>query len=362
VTQVYRKTEINTRLTAGPCKQQELTADNVSPDQRAARGAIMRMRLFPDLDVALKKAMGYGPHVDMVQHFCYWFHPRHPKMQNRWTLYKTYAEWRDECGLARKQVDKGREKLRDLGLVTEKKGPRARIFYRVDWVALAQILSLSPVGEQTDELDDWFDDDDDEFSLSPVGEQGQFVPQGEQASLSPVGEHTNSGEYAGEYETGDSLLQSGSDGAFAPPSPQEKNGKTPDQRSYRQEEETRTRPLDAVDAIEIEQLVLEPDEETRTAAALEAFYRDTEDLAFVVGAVRADLGLWYADPAELEEEVRGCIETRDKRAKRSGRWGVRHERSSAEYVSKHTARQDRPEPGPATRPLHRHRGAGRKHP
>src|SRR5918992_1012872 len=120
--------------------------------QRAARDAIMQIRLFPDLTVALRGALGYGPHVDVLQHFSYWMHPRHPKMQNRWTLYKTYAEWREECGLARKQIDKGRTKLRELGLVTEKKGPHGRLHYRVDWVALAEVLSLSPVEEQTDEL------------------------------------------------------------------------------------------------------------------------------------------------------------------------------------------------------------------
>jgi hypothetical protein len=124
----------------------------------------------------------------MLQHFCYWMHPRHPKMQNRWTLYKTYAEWREECGLARKQIDKGRTKLRELGLVTEKKGPHGRLHYRVDWEALAEVLSLSPTGEQTDELNDWFDDFDlidDEDSLSPIGEQG---------SLSPIGGQPNTGE------------------------------------------------------------------------------------------------------------------------------------------------------------------------
>jgi hypothetical protein len=191
--------------------------------QRAARDAIMQIRLFPDLTVALRGALGYGPHVDMLQHFCYWMHPRHPKMQNRWTLYKTYEEWREECGLARKQIDKGRTKLRELGLVTEKKGPHGRLHYRVDWVALAEVLSLSPVGEQPDELNDWFDDFDlidDEDSLSPVGEQGQFVPQGEQGSLSPIGGQPNTGEHADDYLSEKSTLQVvGAEPAKAEPAP-----------------------------------------------------------------------------------------------------------------------------------------------
>jgi len=192
--------------------------------QQAARDAIMEMPLFPDLTVQLRDALEYGPHCDMLQHFVYWFHPRHPKMQKRWTMYKTYTEWREECGLARKQVDKGRARLRELGLVTEKKGPHGRVHYQVDWVALAEDLSLSPCGEQTDEFDEWFDDDLDENSLSPYGEQGQFVPQGEQSSLSPYGEQANTGDYAEDYVTGNSTLQvatkinkNGKTNEFSPP-------------------------------------------------------------------------------------------------------------------------------------------------
>src|SRR5918997_4414224 len=119
--------------------------------QRAARDAIMQIRLFPDLTVALRGALGYGPHVDMLQHFCYWMHPRHPKMQSRWTMYKTYEEWREECSLSDRQVRKGRKVLRELGLVTEKKSNYGRIDYRVDWVALAEVLSLDTNTVQTDE-------------------------------------------------------------------------------------------------------------------------------------------------------------------------------------------------------------------
>ena len=197
--------------------------------QQAARDAIMEIPLFPDLTVQLRDALEYGPHCDMVQHFVYWFHPRHPKMQDRWWMYKTYTEWREECGLARKQVDKGRARLRELGLVNEKKGPHGRVHYQVDWVALAEDLSLSPYGEQTDEFDEWFDDDLDENSLSPYGEQGQFVPQGEQSSLSPYGEQANTGDHSGDYLTGYPTLQvatkmnkNGKTNEFSPPPVEEK--------------------------------------------------------------------------------------------------------------------------------------------
>jgi hypothetical protein len=177
-------------------------------EQRAARDAVMRIRLFPDLEVMLRKAIGFGPHAAMLQHFCYWFHPRKPKMQNRWTLYKTYAEWRDECGLSQRQVNKGRAKLRELDVVSEKKGPRGRIFYRVDWVRLAQLLSLDTVGVQTEDLEE-------EFSLDTVGVQTELVHQGVQASLDTVGVQANSEEYAEEYLTENSLLQSAAQQSFA---------------------------------------------------------------------------------------------------------------------------------------------------
>jgi hypothetical protein len=228
--------------------------------QRASRDAIMKIRLFPDLTVALRGALGYGPHVDMLQHFCYWMHPRHPKMQNRWTLYKTYAEWREECGLARKQIDKGRTKLRELGLVTEKKGPHGRLHYRVDWVALAEVLSLSSVGEQTDELNDWFDDFDlidDEDSLSPVGEQG---------SLSPIGGQPNTGEYADDYLSENSTLQVAAEPAFAEPAApqidkeinQDKEGSAPLGDDQRHSENGHTPSETTAVKDEVEQVVAPP--------------------------------------------------------------------------------------------------------
>src|SRR5215212_8193541 len=142
--------------------------------QRAARDAIMEISLFPDLTVALRGALGYGPHVDMLQHFCYWMHPRHPKMQSRWTMYKTYAEWREECSLSDRQVRKGRKVLRELGLVTEKKINYGRVDFRVDWVALAKALSLDTNTVQTEEDLDDFDPFYDDDSSTAITLQWQF--------------------------------------------------------------------------------------------------------------------------------------------------------------------------------------------
>jgi hypothetical protein len=191
--------------------------------QRAARDAIMEISLFPDLTVALRGALGYGPHVDMLQHFCYWMHPRHPKMQSRWTMYKTYAEWREECSLTDRQVRKGRKVLRELGLVTEKKSNYGRIDYRVDWVALAEVLSLDTNTVQTDEDLDDFDPFYEDASLDAITVQGQFGRYSDESSLDATIVQANAGEYAGEYVQKNSPLQGAPEPALAEPGATEIN-------------------------------------------------------------------------------------------------------------------------------------------
>lgn len=193
--------------------------------QQAARDAIMEIPLFPDLTVALRGALGYGPHVDMLQHFCYWMHPRHPKMQSRWTMYKTYAEWREECSLTDRQVRKGRKVLRELGLVTEKKSNYGRIDYRVNWVALAEALSLDTNTVQTDEDLDDFDLFGDDDSLDGSTVQGQFGRYSDESSLDAITVQANAGEHAGDYLQKTTLLQRAPEPAFAEPGAADRNGK-----------------------------------------------------------------------------------------------------------------------------------------
>jgi hypothetical protein len=138
--------------------------DNPNPEvdfeaQRAARNAVMQIGQFPDFPVAMRRATGYGPWVDMMQHFHHWFHPRHKTMQDRWTMWKTYQQWWDECGLYERQVRKGVKRLKALGLIEVWYGPRKRPHYRVDWVRLAEVLSITSVNcGDGDEQDDGFTD------------------------------------------------------------------------------------------------------------------------------------------------------------------------------------------------------------
>ncbi len=208
--------------------EQVKPAPDPQPDyeaQQAARDAVMEIPLFPDLPVALKNALGYGPHVDMLQHFVYWFHPSKPKMQRRWTLYKTYKEWHSECGLSDRQVKKGRKILRDLGLAAEKKGPHGRVHYRVDWVALAKALGLDAITDQSDDIDEWFDDEIDEISLDGTTDQGQIGRHGDQGSLDGITDRPNTGDYAGDYFQENPTLQVAAEPAFAEPAAHEINGK-----------------------------------------------------------------------------------------------------------------------------------------
>jgi hypothetical protein len=191
--------------------------------QRVARDAIMQIRLFPDLIVALRSALGYGPHVDMLQHFCYWMHPRHPKMQSRWTMYKTYAEWRKECSLSDRQVRKGRKVLGKRGLVTEKNSNYGRIDYRVDWVALAKALSLDTNTVQTEKDVDDFDLFDDDPSLDANSVEGQFGRYSGESNLDANSVQANTGEHSGEHVQENSPLQGAPEPALAEPGATEKN-------------------------------------------------------------------------------------------------------------------------------------------
>ena len=103
-----------------------------------ARDAVLRMKTFPDLQVRLTRLLGPGPERDMLHQMCYWF--SRPGMANRWTMYKTFDEWRDERGLNRKQVNKARKRLAPTRIITEKKGPYKRVHYSIDWVRLQRVL------------------------------------------------------------------------------------------------------------------------------------------------------------------------------------------------------------------------------
>jgi hypothetical protein len=108
--------------------------------QRAARDAIMQIPAFPELLTRLTRVFGPGAERDMIHQLIYWFSK--PKMQNRWWAYKTADEWRAERGLNRKQVNKGRARLKPFGVLEEKYGNYKRLHYRIDWIRLAELLSL----------------------------------------------------------------------------------------------------------------------------------------------------------------------------------------------------------------------------
>jgi hypothetical protein len=131
------------------------TADDAEA-QRAARDAIMAIPVFPELERRLISVLGPTSEALMIHQLVYWF--SRPKMQNRWSAYKTYKEWKDERGLNRRQVDKGRKRLKANKLVEEKYGNYKRIVYQIDWVRLAGLL-LIPVKEgQSYDLDDFEDE------------------------------------------------------------------------------------------------------------------------------------------------------------------------------------------------------------
>jgi hypothetical protein len=153
------------------------TAANVEA-QRVARDAIMEIPPFPELERRLIGVLGPTSEAIMIHQLVYWFSK--PKMQPRWSAYKTYKEWKDERGLNRKQVDKGRKRLKARKLVETKYGNYKRIEYQVDWVKLAELLLIPFKGSQSYDVDDLKDDDFgfsfDEPLYPPRGVNRQLIP------------------------------------------------------------------------------------------------------------------------------------------------------------------------------------------
>lgn len=153
----------------------QINGSNEHPDpepdyeaQRAARDAIMGIPAFPELMTRLTQVLGPTVERDIVHQLVYWFSK--PKMQHRWWAYLTRENWRDQRGLNRKQVDKGRRRLKahPSGMVEEKMGPYKRVHYRVDWVALADVLRTPLKGVPMEDDFDFFEDFEEEVLRPPL--------------------------------------------------------------------------------------------------------------------------------------------------------------------------------------------------
>ena len=222
----------------------DITGDGeqVSRELLFARKYVQDIDLFPELQVRLTRIFGPGVERDMLHQLVYWF--RKPKMQNRWTAYKTFDEWREERGLNRKQVEKGRKALRADGIVQEKKGPYKRVHYRVDWIRLQRMLETGQRWPKDD-----FDLPQDDTTIDPPrGNTHRLTPLGDTGVIDPprgsghdcpplrgtdaidplkghgptqeTTQESISGENAREYFSREFALQAASDtknGADAPP-------------------------------------------------------------------------------------------------------------------------------------------------
>jgi hypothetical protein len=244
--------------------------------QRDARDAIMQIPAFPELQTRLTRVFGPGAERDMIHQLVYWFSK--PKMQNRWWAYKTLDEWRDERGLNRKQVDKARRRLKPFGVVEEKKGNYKRIHYCIDWVRLAELLSIPLKGGQSYDWDNLEDEDFFDEPLIPLkgGQSQNDTPKGGSIENDPPqmegtpdtyaenpsngGGQTNARENAGEYLQDNSLLQRAAEPALAEPAapeinrneePQEGNASSPDaDKRHSQERDPRSETTAARDRVD----------------------------------------------------------------------------------------------------------------
>ncbi len=251
----------------------DITGDGeqVSREELFARQSIQELRPFPELEIRLIKLFGPGGEMVMLHQLIYWFGK--PKMQNRWTLYKTFEEWREERGLNRKQVDRARKRLAPTGIVEEKYGPYKRVHYRLNWARLREVLdggrlyplkggqsmTVPPLGEsvesvpplggsvatvppQTDAAAHSHAGETPEEggSVATVPPQTDAAPPGNRENPPNRGGQSNTGTYAGEYlkNPGSSLLseetlfQSGDDAFSSRPSPPRNKEFLPTRQTY----------------------------------------------------------------------------------------------------------------------------------
>jgi hypothetical protein len=156
----------------------DITGDGeqVSRELLFARKYVQDIDLFPELQVRLTRIFGPGVERDMLHQLVYWF--RKPKMQNRWTAYKTFDEWREERGLNRKQVDKGRKALKADGVVQEAYGPYKKVHYRVNWIRLQRMLETGQRWPKDEVVEDDFDLSQDDNTIAP--------PRGDTHRVTPL--------------------------------------------------------------------------------------------------------------------------------------------------------------------------------
>jgi hypothetical protein len=170
----------------------DITGDGeqVSRELLFARKYVQDIDLFPELQVRLTRIFGPGVERDMLHQLVYWF--RKPKMQNRWTAYKTFDEWREERGLNRKQVDKGRKALKADGVVQEAYGPYKKVHYRVNWIRLQRMLETGQRWPKDDLVEDHFDLSQDDTTIDPPrGDTHRLTPLRHTRPIDPLKEGTS---------------------------------------------------------------------------------------------------------------------------------------------------------------------------
>lgn len=70
---------------------------------------------------------------------CYWSKNKNSIERGGW-FYKTMEEWQEEIGIGRRPQESARKKLRELGILEEKKqGVPAKLFFRVNHKRLREL-------------------------------------------------------------------------------------------------------------------------------------------------------------------------------------------------------------------------------
>ncbi len=112
-------------------------------EEEAAKNTIKEGILpYPYRETMLQRAFGLGAGA-FLNHLVFWSGLGHGIEGDKEWVYKTLEDWDRERALSRNQVDKARAKLKDAGVLEERRYLGNRIYYRIRWGALAAVLGVT---------------------------------------------------------------------------------------------------------------------------------------------------------------------------------------------------------------------------
>jgi len=142
--------------------------------QRAARMVVTGIPAFPECERRIVRTLGPTAEAIMLHQLIYWFSKE--GLQDRWSAYLTYRDWREQRGLNRRQVDKGRRRLGSGRLVAERYGNYKRPHYKPDWPVVAERVCTGDEQREIEERRLYLLKGEQSATVPPKGESVETAP------------------------------------------------------------------------------------------------------------------------------------------------------------------------------------------